>query len=86
MASVSDLILYHYDWCPFCVRVRRVVERLGISLEERNIITHREYRQELAQARGRATVPVLRIRNEGGEDEWMPESRDIIRYLEQRFG
>jgi glutaredoxin 2 len=29
-------------------------------------------------------VPVLRIQKAGG-DEWMPESADIVRYLEKRF-
>jgi glutaredoxin 2 len=39
------------------------------------------YRDELVEARGRATVPVLRITAPDGEQRLMPESRDIVRYL-----
>jgi hypothetical protein len=30
-------------------------------------------------------VPVLRIEEAGGEVRWLPESVDIIAYLQQRF-
>jgi glutathione S-transferase len=41
----------------------------------------------LVAERGRRTVPVLRIRGEGGgADRWMPESADIVAYLAERFG
>ena len=43
------------------------------------------YADELIEARGRATVPVLRITSPGGEERWMPESRDIVHYLEKTF-
>ena len=40
------------------------------------------YADELIESRGRATVPVLRITSPNGEERWMPESPDIVRYLE----
>lgn len=79
-----DLALYHYDTCPFCYRVRRALSRLGVEVELRNIHENDQHRRDLVAARGRETVPVLRIARDGG-DEWMPESADIVRYLEQRF-
>lgn len=82
----DDLSLYLYDGCPFCERVRRAVRELGIELEERNIFHDPEHMTALMEARGRRTVPVLRIHHEDGEDEWMPESADIVRYLHERFG
>jgi glutaredoxin len=79
------LALYYMPSCPFCVRVMRVIDRLGLEVEMRNVIEESEYRDELIEARGRATVPVLWIQSPDGEVRWMPESLDIIRYLEQMY-
>lgn len=81
-----DLALYHYDSCPFCFRVRRALSRLGVEVELRNIHESPEHLRALVDARGAKTVPVLRIQHENGADEWMPESGDIVRYLDRRFG
>ncbi len=81
----DDLSLYLYDGCPFCERVRAAVVDLELQLEERNIFQDRAHMDDLIAARGRRTVPVLRIAKPDG-DEWMPESADIVRYLYERFG
>ncbi len=73
--------LYHYPSCFFCVRVRRALSSLGIEAELRDIHQDGRWREELVAARGRQTVPVLRIESEDGEVSWMSESRDIVRYL-----
>jgi glutaredoxin len=65
--------------------VTRAIDNLGVDVELRDINEDPKYRDELILARGRATVPVLRITSADGEDHWMPESRDIIHYLEQTF-
>ena len=62
--------------------VRAGIERLGVNVELRNIFEDPQHRDDLVAARGRATVPVLRITSPNGEERWMPESRDIVRYLE----
>ncbi len=85
MANEPGLALYLYDGCPYCERVRRAVSRLGIQLEERNIHEHRKWNDELRAARGRSTVPVLRIEDDGPV-RWMPESADIVVWLERRYG
>ena len=41
-------------------------------------------RQELLQGGGKAVVPCLRIKN-GDSVDWLYESMDIIRYLDERF-
>lgn len=79
------LALYHFEACPYCAMVRRVIAELGAPVELRDIHEHREHWQALVDARGRATVPVLRC-TKGDVDRWMPESRDIAEYLRQRFG
>jgi glutathione S-transferase len=81
----ETLYLYETRWCPFCVRVRLVVRQLGLEIGSRDIAREPRFRAELLAARGRATVPVLRIVGPEGE-RWLPESRDIIRYLRSRFG
>lgn len=80
----ETLALYYSPTCPFCIRVLRVIEELGIDVELRNIWEDDTYRADLIEARGRATVPVLRCTGRKG-DRWMPESADIIRYLRTRF-
>ena len=80
--ELDTLILYHSDTCPYCTLVRTAIKRLGIDVELREVFANPESRDELVQARGRATVPVLRIISPDGEERWMPESRDIVRYLE----
>lgn len=78
----DKLALYHSHTCPYCAIVRSAIDRLGLDVELREIFDDPEYRSELLDARGRATVPVLRITSPDGEERWMPESQDIIRYLE----
>ncbi len=81
----DKLALYHFNGCPFCSMVRSAVDRLGIDVELRDIIENPQYRDDLIKARGRATVPVLHITSPNGEERWMPESRDIVHYLETTF-
>ncbi len=81
----DKLALYHFNGCPFCAVAREAIDRLGVDVELRDIFADQKYRDELVGARGRATVPVLRITSADGEQRWMPESRDIVRYLETTY-
>ena len=82
----DSLALYHFDGCPFCTRVRRVIDALGLDVELRSIFDDPKHLRALREARGRTTVPVLRITSPDGEERWMPESADIVRYLEATYG
>ena len=82
----DELALYYDPGCPFCAIVIKAIERLGVDVELRDIFADPKYRDELVAARGRATVPVLRITSPDDEQRWMPESRDIVRYLETTYG
>ncbi len=81
----DKLALYHFNGCPYCSIARSAIDRLGVDVELRDIFETSEYRDDLIEARQRATVPVLRISTPAGEDRWMPESRDIVRYLESTY-
>ena len=83
--NADRLALYHFDGCPFCARVRRAIDALGIEVELRDIHGQRRHFEELLAARGRTTVPVLRITSADGTERWMPESVDIVRYLEATY-
>lgn len=84
-AFPTDLTLYMYDGCPFCARVTREAMRLGVELPEVDIDEDATALSDLVRARGRRTVPVLRITQSDGTFRWMPESADIVRYLQSRF-
>ena len=79
----DKLALYHYYGCPFCSMVTAGIDRLGLDVELRDIFESPQYCGELIGARGRATVPVLRITSPNDEEHWMSESRDILNYLEK---
>ena len=81
----DTLALYYMDGCPFCNLVRAVIDELDIDVELRNIFGDPQHRDDLVAVRGRATVPVLRITSPDGEERWMPESRDIARYLRKTY-
>lgn len=86
MDASPDLVLYVGAGCGYCADVRREAEGLGLELEERDAWADSEHLRALVEARGRRTVPVLRIASEGAPDRWMGESLDIIDYLHTRFG
>jgi glutaredoxin len=82
----DKLALYHFNGCPYCSIVRSAIDRFGVDVELRDIFQDAQYRDDLVNVRGRATVPVLRITSSDGEDRWMPESRDIVSYLQETYG
>lgn len=85
-AETSQLALYQFPACPFCVKVRRTMKRLALNIELRNAQHEGEHRSALLEGGGKAQVPCLRIPHADGQVEWMYESGEIIRYLEERFG
>jgi glutaredoxin len=86
MPALEQLSLYQTRTCPYCVRVRHAIERLGIELEIRDLNESSSRRRELIEATGRQTVPCLRIDRDDGRSEWLHESGDIVAYLEEHFG
>ena len=83
--ETSDLALYYYENCAFCLRVIRVLERLHLKVERRNIRTVPAFREQLIKGGGHSTVPCLMIRKKDGDTEWLYESQPIIDYLEEHF-
>ena len=83
--ATKALSLYQYAQCPFCVKVRWSIRRLGLSIELKDAKRNAQYAAELVEGGGDLKVPCLRIEKKNGDVEWMYESSDIIAYLGKRF-
>ncbi|HEX8591564.1 MAG TPA: glutathione S-transferase N-terminal domain-containing protein [Candidatus Paceibacterota bacterium] len=75
------LILYVRTGCPFCGRVLKTGESLGIEFQKRNIADP-GIEDELVARGGRCRVPYLIDEEESVE---MYESQRIIDHLHRRF-
>jgi len=82
--KTSNLELYQYAACPFCVKVRWSMQRNSLNVETKDAKRNPQYAKELVTGGGHLKVPCLKIEEEGNTT-WMYESKDIIQYLEQRF-
>lgn len=83
--DVKSVELYGYPQCPYCTRVLNAISMLGIEVPLRNTMTDDAHNAALVAATGRETVPVLRIEMRDGTIRWLPESKDIVRFLADRF-
>jgi glutaredoxin len=84
-ARTRQLVMYQFLGCPFCIKTRRTIRRLALNIETRDVLRHAPSRQQLLQGGGKVMVPCLRITDTEGNHEWMYESSDIIRYLQDNF-
>ncbi|MDH3761236.1 MAG: glutaredoxin [Gammaproteobacteria bacterium] len=85
-ATTSTMKLYQFNQCPFCVKTRRAIRRLGLNIETRDARNDPQWSSELVNQGGRYQVPCLRVVKEDGSIDWIYESNDIIGFLDQRFG
>ena len=83
---LSQVTLYHFASCPYCIRVRSATQALGLDIAVKNTQEDGFARQELLDGGGKAQVPCLRVKSDDGKVSWMYESEDIIRWLEVEFG
>ena len=83
--ELSALSIYEFKACPFCVKVRRALQKINLPVELRDAKNNSEHRSALQSEGGKIQVPCLRIQTSDGADQWMYESSDIIKYLNERF-
>jgi glutaredoxin len=81
----KNLALYQFQACPFCIKVRMSIKRLGLNIEYRDVLKNKAYEDELIKFGGQRQTPCLKIRKPDGSTQWMYESSDIINFLEQSF-
>lgn len=80
------LALYQFKTCPFCIKVRREINRLSLPIELRDAQKNQQNRAELLQGGGQVKVPCLQIIDAQGKVQWLYESAEINQYLHRRFG
>ena len=81
----KQLALYQFNACPFCMKVRKEIARLGLNIETRDAQHDSEHRAALEAGGGRVKVPCLRIHQDDGSDRWLYESAEIKAWLQERF-
>jgi glutaredoxin len=83
--ACDKLALYHFKTCPFCIKVRHEMARLSLPITLRDAQHDAAHRAELQQGGGKIQTPCLKIADGQGNVQWMYESGEIIKYLQQRF-
>ncbi len=84
--QTTNIELYQFFGCPFCIKTRRMIRRLSLNIVTRNAQTiGSEFRDEMQRETGKVQVPCLKI-TKGDEVQWMFESNDISTYLNKHFG
>lgn len=63
--------MYGTDYCPYCIAARSLLERKGISYEDRRLEGRLDWRIEMEMRSGRTSVPQIFIgeRHIGGYDD-----------------
>jgi len=77
------LELYRLQGCPYCAKVERKLDELGLDYERHDVSMFGFRRSEVKGVSGQSGVPVLVDPEHGVEG--MAESDDIVDYLEQTY-
>ena len=83
--QTENMVLYHFQMCPFCVKTRRQIHRLSLNIENRDARNDPQWNQELINDGGKYQVPCLKITAADGSVSWMYESTEINQYLDEKF-
>jgi glutathione S-transferase len=84
MTQNPDLELYELPGCPYCAKVKTKLDELGLSYTSHEVPSSHSARSEVKAVSGQTGVPVL-VDNTNGV-EGMPESDDIVAYLDEHYG
>ena len=80
MSQDELLEVYQFEGCPFCSKIKKKMNDLGLDFIARHV--DRDDRSRVEEVSGQTNVPVLVDPN---TDTVMPESSDIIEYLEEHY-
>jgi glutaredoxin 3 len=78
------LELYELPGCPYCAKVKSKLDELDLDYESHAVPSAHSERTEVEAISGQTGVPVL-VDTEHDVDA-MPESDDIVAYLETTYG
>ena len=78
------LELYKLPGCPYCAKVENKLDELDVEYVEHEVPSAHSERTEVEELSGQTGVPV--IVDEEHDVDAMPESDDIVTYLEETYG
>ncbi len=81
---MSNLELYALPGCPYCAKVKDKLAELDLEYEEHEVPRSHDQRTEVETVSGQTGVPVLV--DPDHDVEGMPESDDIVAYLDKTYG
>ncbi|MFB6140867.1 MAG: glutaredoxin family protein [Halosimplex sp.] len=81
---MANLELYELQGCPYCAKVKRKLDDLDMEYESHMVPRSHSERTEVEEVSGQTGVPVLV--DPENDVEGMPESDDIVEYLETEYG
>jgi len=69
--DVKPVRIYTTQYCPYCVRAKRLLQKKNVPYEEIDVSRDDDARMKLMQSTGRRTVPQIFIgeRHVGGSDD-----------------
>lgn len=77
--NTANITLYTGDYCPYCRRVKKELDRLELGYDAVN--ADADGRQEVIELSGQRAIPIMTI-----GDEVLVDSTHIIRELRRRYG
>lgn len=77
-SNAEDIKFYTGDYCPYCRRVKKELERLDLEYETIN--ADDDGRAEVIELSGQRAIPIMTI-----GDEVLVDSTYIIRELRRRY-
>ena len=77
-AQSAPIKLYTGDYCPYCRRVKKELDRLDLPYQE--VYADADGREEVKRLSGQRAIPILTI-----GDEVLVDSNHIIREVRKRF-
>ncbi|WP_434522922.1 glutathione S-transferase N-terminal domain-containing protein [Halorubrum sp. AS12] len=81
---MANLTLYELEGCPYCAKVKTKLADLELEYDSVMVSRSHGERTEVEEVSGQTGVPVLVDEEHGVEG--MPESDDIVEYLEETYG
>lgn len=81
---MANITLYELDGCPFCAKVTSKLDELDLEYDSISVPSSHSQRDAVKKVSGQTGVPVLV--DEANDVDAMPESDDIVAFLEETYG
>ena len=81
---MTNITLYELPGCPYCAKVVDKLEELDVDYDTVEVPSAHSERTDVEEVSGQTGVPV--IVDPENDVDGMPESDDIVEYLEENYG